>query len=145
MEVKAAKLEVVGTINRKMTSYGCPVFEGYVKNNGDNTAYNAAITIYCYGDTAKTILIDTAWDYLADGNDIQPGVKTPFRAIAFDLSSHNQIKATTIELDWLEKDISGMSVSDYQKVQQLRRRWNEVKIKEARTSTRNRTNQRSIL
>ena len=139
VEVKAAKLEVVGTIKREMTSYNRPVFEGYVKNNGDNTAWNATITIYCYGNTAKTILIDTAWDYLADGNDIQPGVKTTFRAVAFDLSSHDQIKAITIELDWLEKDISGMSVSDYAKVEQSQRRWNEIKIKEARMRTRNQT------
>jgi len=137
VEVKSAKLKIDGPINKTLTSYGCPLFEGFVKNVGDNTAWNASIEIYCYSDTAKTTLIDTAWDYLANGGDIQPGVKATFSAVAFDLSSHNQIKATTIVFDWLEKDISGMSASDYRKVQQSRRRLSELRFKESRARMRN--------
>lgn len=85
VEVRGAELKVVGTISKKML-LGWPTFTGFVKNVGNNIAWNAAITIYCYGDNAQTVLIDTAWDYLANGNDIRPGEKVSFEAICFDLT-----------------------------------------------------------
>jgi len=132
VEVRGAELKVVGTIKEKMKSYGCPYFTGFVKNTGDNKAYNGSITIYCYGDNAQTVLIDTAWDYLADGNDIRPGEKVPFEAICFDLDSHSQIKSKRIELDWLESDIEDLSSSDIQKLYDNQRRAQELEIKKAK-------------
>jgi hypothetical protein len=112
-----------------MKSYGCPYFTGYAKNFGDNTAWNAGITIYCYGDAGQTTLIDTAWDYLADGNDIRPGEKVAFEAICFDLYSHDQIKSKRIEFDWLEGDISSLSSLELQKLNENKRRFQELKMK----------------
>ena len=132
VEVRGADLQVVGNIKKKMKSYGSPYFEGQVKNFGDNTAWNASITIYCYGDTGQSLLIDTAWDYLADGNDIRPGERVTFEAICFDLSSHNEIKSRRIELDWLEGEITGMSKFAIQKVQENQRRQRELEAKKAR-------------
>jgi hypothetical protein len=124
-----------------MTTYGCPVFKGVVKNVGNNTAWNAAITIYCYGDNAGTLLIDTAWDYLADGNDIRPGDKVTFEAICFDLTSHSQIKSKRIEFDWLEGDISSLSSRDLQKLHENQSRAQELRLKKIEAE-RNQINKR---
>jgi len=132
VEVRGAELRIVGNIAKKMTSYDRPYFSGYVKNYGDNTAWNASITIYCYGDVGQTTLIDTAWDYLADGNDIRPGEKVSFEAICFDLDSHNQIKSTRIEFDWLEGDISSLSSLELQKLYENERRFRELEMKKIR-------------
>jgi hypothetical protein len=132
IQVKGADLQIVGNIKKKMKSYGSPYFTGYVKNYGDNTAWNASITIYCYGDASQTTLIDTAWDYLADGNDIRPGERVSFEAICFDLTSHDQIKSTRIELDWLEGDVSTLSNLELQRLHEDQRRFQELKMKKAR-------------
>ncbi len=130
VEVRGADLRVAGAIKKKMKSYGSPYFEGVVKNIGDNTAWNASITIYCYGDAGQTLLIDTAWDYLADGNDIRPGDKVVFEAICFDLDSHSQIKSRRIEFDWLEGDIEVQSEAAIQGMYENQRRAQELKMKE---------------
>lgn len=132
VEVRGADLQVVGTLSKKMKSYGCPYFTGSVKNFGDNTAYNGSITIYCYGDNAQTLLIDTAWDYLADGNDIRPGEKVTFEAICFDLTSHSQIKSRRIELDWLEGDVSSLSSTELEKLHKNQRRAQELRVKKVK-------------
>ena len=131
VEVKGAELKIAGTIKKKYW-LDLPTFTGFVKNVGDNIAWNAGITIYCYGDNAQTRLIDTAWDYLADGNDIRPGEKVSFEAICFDLTSHSQIKSRRIEFDWLEGDIGSLSSSDLQKLHNNQRRAQELRMKEAR-------------
>ena len=140
VKVKGAELQVVGTIKKKMKSYGSPYFEGLVKNVGNNTAWNADITIYCYGDTAQTILIDTAWDYLASGHDIRQGDKVTFEAICFNLDSHSQIKSRRIELDWLEGDISSLSNSELQKLHNNQRRAQELEMKKAKARMRKEKN-----
>jgi|GEM_PF-2620107 len=122
--VKSAKLAIDGKIEKDYL-YGCPVFKGWVKNVGDNTAWNASITIYCYSDKDKTVLIDTAWDYLADGNDIDPGVKVPFEAVCWELSSHSQIKSRKVVLDWLEKELSELTKEDFEKIAFNKRLWIE--------------------
>jgi len=136
VEVRGAELKIAGQIKKKMKSYGSPYFEGFVKNVGDNIAWNAAITIYCYGDSAQTILIDTAWDYLADGKDIRPGEKVIFEAICFNLDSHSQIKSRRIAFDWLEGDIESLSNSDLQKLYENQRQAQELKIKKARAENK---------
>jgi len=141
VEVRGAELKVVGTISKKMKSYGSPYFTGFVKNVGDNIAWNAGITIYCYGDNAQTRLIDTAWDYLADGNDIRPGEKVSFEAICFDLDSHLQIKSKRIEFDWLEGDISSLSSRDLQKLHENQSRAQELRLKKIEAE-RNQINKR---
>ena len=128
VEVRWADLRIEGNI-QKTYWLDLPTFEGYVKNFGDNTAWNAGITIYCYGDAAQTTLIDTAWDYLADGNDIRPGEKVSFEAICFDLESHNEIKSTRIEFDWLEGEISSLSSLGLQKLYENERRFRELEMK----------------
>jgi hypothetical protein len=131
VEVRGAELKIAGTIKKKYW-LDMPTFTGFVKNVGDNIAWNAAITIYCYGDAAQTIIIDTAWDYLADGNDIRPGEKVSFEAICFDLESHSQIKSRRIEFDWLEGDIGSLSSSDLQKLHNNQRRAQELRLKKTR-------------
>ena len=128
VEVRGAELKIAGTIQKKYW-LDLPTFTGFVKNVGNNTAWNAAITIYCYGDNAQTRLIDTAWDYLADGNDIRPGEKVSFEAICFDLASHSQIKSKRIELDWLEGDISSLSSQELEKLHDSQRRAQELRLK----------------
>ena len=131
VEVKGAELKIAGTISKKYW-LDLPTFTGFVKNVGNNIAWNAAITIYCYGDNAQTLLIDTAWDYLADGNDIRPGEKVSFEAICFDLDFHSQIKSKRIELDWLEGDISSLSSRDLQKLHDNQRRAKELRLKKVK-------------
>jgi len=86
-----------------MTDYGCPQFEGYVKNIGNNTGYNCMVEIACFSDTAKTTIIDTAKGFPADLGDIAPGIRAYFEAVAFDCKSHNQIKGTTVKITWLDR------------------------------------------
>lgn len=137
VEVRGADLQIFGTIKKTMWGYfAYPTFEGQVKNVGDNTAYNASITIYCYSDVAQTTIIDTAWDYLADGNDIRPGEKAPFEAICWDLDSHSEIKSRRIEIDWLEGDITNLSSLDIQKMQENQRRFRELEAKKSRARIR---------
>jgi len=129
--VKAAELVVVGQINERYL-WGCPTFKGWVKNVGTNIAWNADITIICYGDEAQTTIIDTAWDYLADGADIRPGQKVSFEAVCWDLNSHDQIKSTSLEIDWLEGDIEDLSSLEIQKMHENERRAQELRMKRAR-------------
>ena len=77
-------------------------------------------------------MIDTAWDYLADGNGIRSGDNVPFEAICFYLKSHDQIKSTRIELDWLEGDVSTLSSLELQRLYEDQRRFQELKMKKAR-------------
>lgn len=130
IEVKSANLVIDGKIEKDY--WLCyPVFKGWVKNTGDNTAWNSDITIYCYGDQGQTTLIDTAWDYLADGNDIDPGVRVPFEAICWELYSHKQIKSRKIVLDWLEKEITQLTKEDFKKIEYKRKLWIELQKKKS--------------
>jgi len=101
--LKKANLILDGELSRTMTSYGCPQFEGYVKNTGNNTGYNCMISITCYSDTAKTTIIDTAKGFPANLGDIPAGIRAYFNAVAFDCISHNQIKETSIKITWLDR------------------------------------------
>jgi hypothetical protein len=61
------------------------------------------VEISCYSDTAKTTIIDTAKGFPADLGDIPPNVRAYFYAIAFNLSSWEQIKAETCKITWLDR------------------------------------------
>jgi hypothetical protein len=98
-----ANLVIDGALQRTYASYGCPRFEGYVKNIGDNTAYNCMVTITCYSDTLKTTIIDTAKGFPADLGDIAPGQRAYFSAAAFNCISHEQIKAYDTKIEWLDR------------------------------------------
>lgn len=133
VEVRGADLRIVGVIRKTLWGFfERPTFEGYVKNFGDNTAWNAAITIYCYSDVAQTTIIDTAWDYLADGNDIRPGEKVTFEAICWELDSHDEIKSFRVEIDWLEEEITTLSSLEIKRLNENKRRFRELEIKKAR-------------
>ena len=101
---KVAELVLDGNWQRTYTSYGSPRFEGYVKNIGNGTAYNASIDITCYSDTAKTTIIDTATGFPADLGDIPQNVKAYFEAVCFTANTHEDIKATDYTIDWLTRD-----------------------------------------
>ena len=105
-----AKMILASDISRTMTSYGCPVFLGYVQNIGTATGYNCMVTITCYSDAAKTIIIDTAHGFPANLGDIPPGVMAYFEAVAFDCDSHDQIPAYTVKIEWLTLNV--MAVVD---------------------------------
>ena len=100
---KLANIVLDGELTKTMTDYGCPQFEGYVKNIGNNTGYNCMVEIACFSDTAKTTIIDTAKGFPADLGDIAPGIRAYFEAVAFDCKSHNQIKGTTVKITWLDR------------------------------------------
>ena len=98
-----ANLIIDGALQRTYTSYSRPQFEGYVKNIGDNTAYNCMVTITCYSDSSKTTIIDTAHGFPSDLGDIAPGQRAYFDAVAFDCTSHDQIKAYDTKIEWLDR------------------------------------------
>lgn len=100
---KLANIVLDGSLIKTMTDYRRPQFAGYVKNIGDNTGYNCMVEIACFSDTAKTTIIDTAKGFPADLGDIAPGIRAYFEAVAFDCSSHNQIKGTTVTITWLNR------------------------------------------
>ena len=99
-----ANMILVSDISRTMTSYGCPVFLGYVQNIGTATGYNCMVTITCYSDAAKTTIIDTAHGFPANLGDIPPGVMAYFDAVAFNCTSHDQIPAYAVKIEWLTRD-----------------------------------------
>jgi hypothetical protein len=101
--VKKANLVLDGDLTKSMTSYGCPRFDGYVKNIGNNTGYNCMVEIQCFFDSAKTTIIDTALGFPANLGDIPAGVRAAFDAVAFKCTSHDQIKATTVKITWLDR------------------------------------------
>jgi hypothetical protein len=100
---KKANIVLDGNLIKTMTDYGCPQFEGYVKNIGDNTGYNCMVEIACFSDANKTTIIDTAVGFPADLGDIAPGIRAYFEAVAFDCTSHDQIKGTTVKITWLDR------------------------------------------
>ena len=104
LAAKVANLILDGNLTASYTSYGSPQFVGYVKNTGNGTAYNASIEITCYSDTGKKTIIDTAKGFPASLGDIPPGVRAIFDAVCFDVDSHDDIKATTYTIDWLDRD-----------------------------------------
>jgi len=104
-----AIFELDGSLKETYTSYGCPQFEGYVKNVGNATGYNVMVEITCYSDSNKTTIIDVAKGFPADLGNIAPGQRAYFEAIAFDCDSHSEIKAIDIEITWLTADSSQMS------------------------------------
>jgi hypothetical protein len=111
--VKFARFKVQ-SIKKGTKSYGSVYFYGKVKNTGNNTAWNADITIYVYSDENKQNQIDRAWDYLKNGNNIKPGEIVNFEAICFNVDDPKLIKSREIEFDWLERSIGSMEVSPQQ-------------------------------
>jgi hypothetical protein len=101
--LKKANIVLDGDLSRTMTSYGCPQFEGYVKNTGNNTAYNCMVEIKCYSDTNKVTIIDTANGFPSDLGDINPVQRAYFDAVAFKCTSHNQIKSYDVKITWLDR------------------------------------------
>jgi hypothetical protein len=100
---KKANIVLDGDLQRTMTSYGCPQFEGYAKNTGNNTAYNCMVEIKCYSDTTKITIIDTASGFPSDLGDINPGQRAYFNAVAFKCNSHSQIVAYDVKITWLDR------------------------------------------
>ena len=87
-----AILVLDGDLTRSMTSFGCPKFEGYVKNIGNLTGHN---------DAAKTTIIDTAKGYPMHMFDIPPDTRAYFDAVAYYGSSHDNIPAYDVEITWI--------------------------------------------
>lgn len=119
-----SKLIFDGNISKTMTSYGCPQFEGFLKNVGTKTAWNIMITFIAFSDTAKTTIIDTALGFPANLGDIAPGQRAYFDAVFFDLTSHTQIVAWDSELSYLERGSAG--TQDVQQIQIVREAYNQV-------------------
>ncbi|MCX6565582.1 MAG: hypothetical protein NTW38_04040 [Candidatus Aminicenantes bacterium] len=99
----AANLVLDGNLVGVMTSDGRPEFDGAVINTGNNTAYYCKVVLTCYSDEAKTTLIDTAIGYPANLGDIPAGTRAVFQAVAFNCTSHEQIKAMTVNISWLDR------------------------------------------
>lgn len=99
----AGNIIIDGVLSINMTSYGCPVFMGWVKNTGDKTAYNCKVTIIVYSDTAKKNIIDSASGFPANLADIAPGQRAYFEAVCFDLDAVAQIVAYDTEISWLDR------------------------------------------
>ncbi len=101
---KVAELVLDGSWQETYTSYGSPRFEGYVKNIGNVTAYNASIDITCYSDVGKTTIIDSITGFPANLGDIPPDTRAYFEAISFSVNTHEDIKATDYTIDWLDRN-----------------------------------------
>jgi hypothetical protein len=101
--VPAAIIVIDGDITKTMTSYGCPEFDGYVKNIGNNTAYNCEVEIKCYSDANKITIIDTAFGFPSDLGDIAPNQRAIFSAVAFDCTSWDQIQSYDVKITWLDR------------------------------------------
>ena len=101
--IGTGNLIIVGEVERGYTDYNRPYYSGTVKNEGNNTVYNAAIEFTIYETSAKVHIIDTAWDSLASLSDIAPGETTGFEAVAFDLDSTDQLDHYEVEITWLER------------------------------------------
>ena len=99
-----ANIVIDGILSINMTSYGCPIFEGFVKNIGKGTGYNCQVTIIVYSDAAKKIIIDSALGFPANLGDIAPGARAFFDAVCFKLNSIAQIVAYDTEISWLDKE-----------------------------------------
>ena len=98
-----ANIVIDGTLSINMTSYGCPVFEGFVKNIGEKTGYNCEVKIICYSDQSKKNIIDTALGFPATLGDIKPGERKYFDAVCFKLNAISQIVAYDTEISWLDR------------------------------------------
>jgi hypothetical protein len=96
-----AVLVLDGTPKKKMTSYGCPYFEGYVKNIGQVTGYNSMIEFHAYSDTHRITIIDTASGFPSNLGNITPGQRAKFEAIFFNLTSWDQVKSWDYTITWL--------------------------------------------
>jgi len=102
---EVAVLVLDGEPVKRMTSYGCPQFTGYVKNTGPVTAYNAMIQFRAYSDVNRTTIIDTASGFPADLGDIGSGQRAYFEATFFKLNSWDQIKSWDYQITWLNKNM----------------------------------------
>lgn len=100
---KTANIVLDGNWTQGMTSYGRPVFNGYVKNTGNGTGYNCGIDIQCFSDVNKRTIIDTASGFPADLGDIAPGQRAAFEAVCFKVASWADIKATDYKITWLDR------------------------------------------
>jgi hypothetical protein len=107
--IKKANVVIDGDITKTMTSYDCPEFDGYVKNTGNNTAYNCEVEIKCYSDSNQTTIIDTADGFPSDLGDIEAGQRAIFKAIAFNCDSWDQIQSCSVKISWLDRS-SGIEV-----------------------------------
>ena len=96
-----AVLVLDGSPKKKMTTFDCPYFDGYVKNIGQVTGYNCMIEFHAYSDTERHTIIDTASGFPANLGNIAPGQRAHFEAIFFDLTSWDQIKSWDYEITWL--------------------------------------------
>lgn len=101
---KKADIVLDGDLIKTMKFYiglSYPQFEGYVKNIGNNAAYNCRVEIKCYSDIDKITILDTAYGYTS--SDINPGQRTSFAAIAYKCISHEQIKSYDVKITWLDR------------------------------------------
>lgn len=99
----AAKVVIDGPVSINMETYGCPVFQGWVKNTGGKTAYNCLVKFIVYSDAAKKNIIDSASGFPANLGDIAVGARTYFEAVCFKLTAISQIVAYDTEISFLEK------------------------------------------
>jgi hypothetical protein len=99
----AAKIVIDGQLSINLTSYGCPVFQGWVKNTGEKTAYNCMVKVIVYSDSAKRNIIDSGSGFPANLGDITPGTRAYFEAVCFNLSAVSQVIAYDTDITWLER------------------------------------------
>jgi len=94
-----------GDLTKTLSNEGHPQFEGFIKNIGNKTVYNCAVEISCYYTYSKSpeSLIDIAKGYPAENGDIPPGARVGFVAVASRLTSHSQIRETSVLITWFEK------------------------------------------
>ena len=98
-----ANLILDGSLDRTMTSYDRPQFEGYVKNVGNNAAHNCIVEIACYSGLGESMLTDKAVGYPAGFGDIPAGDRVRFHAVTFVSTSHDQIRAIKVKITWANR------------------------------------------
>ncbi len=73
-----------------------------VENTGLNTIYNASITFKIYETSAKETIIDTVWDYIANGDNIEPGEKVNITTYSTnEVTNISQMDYYNIEFEFL--------------------------------------------
>lgn len=103
IEVEARAIMVLdGDLQKTYAFSGSPRFEGYVKNIGNMLCHMVTVTITCYSDAGKTTIIDVAYAFPSNLGYIMPGQRVYFEAIASDVNSHDDIKATDVKIDWVD-------------------------------------------
>ncbi len=119
---QAAKVELDGELTR-FIYLDHPAWKGCVKNRGEKTAWNCMVEIRCYGENGVQIDVAEGFpDTDRRDSSLLAGERADFKAIAWHLSSHEQIEHYNVIIRWSDKepgfpldlgDLPGLGIRTY--------------------------------